>query len=161
MMVPPYSSFHSQTRSVELLAPELGARHALGGEALLDDRLGGDARVVGAADPQRLVAVHPARADEQVLDRVVEGVAHVQRARDVGRRHRDRVGRPVRVGVRVADAGLAPRLGPARLDLRRIEAVRDFTSTLAGLRSYADSSAARSGASVTSVGAMPFSIVSG
>ena len=56
----------------------------------LDDRLRGDAGVVGARHPERVVALHPSRADEQVLQAVVEGVAEVEGAGDVGRRDDDR-----------------------------------------------------------------------
>ena len=48
--------------------------------------LGGDAGVVGAGHPQRVVALHPVPADQQVLHHVVHGVPHVQGAGDVGQR---------------------------------------------------------------------------
>ena len=108
----------------ELLAPDLGARDALGGQRLLDHRLGGDAGVIGAADPERLVAGHAPRADQQVLDRVVEGVPHVERARHVRRRDRDREGRAIALGIGVPHPRLVPGPGPAGLDLGRVEAVR-------------------------------------
>ena len=84
-------------------------------QPLLDDRLGGDAGVVGAGHPEAVVALHPPPADQDVLQRVVERVAQVQRAGDVRRRDHDAVGRPVagRVGVEVAV--LDPELVPAVL----------------------------------------------
>ena len=61
-------------------------------QAAFDHGLRGDARVVGARHPQGLEALHPFLADEDVLQRVVQGVAQVQGAGDVGRRDDDRVG---------------------------------------------------------------------
>lgn len=40
---------------------------------------GGDARVFHAGEPQRLVALHPLAAGEAVHQRVLEGMAEVQR----------------------------------------------------------------------------------
>ena len=61
-------------------------------EPLLDDGLGGDAGVVGAGHPEGVVALHPAPADQDVLERVVEGVAEVEGAGDVRRGDDDAVG---------------------------------------------------------------------
>ena len=70
----------------ELLAPDLQAGDALALELLVDLGLRGDAGVVGAHDPAGGAATHAVVADEGVLDGVVHRVAHVQDARDVGRR---------------------------------------------------------------------------
>jgi hypothetical protein len=40
----------------------------------LDHRLGRDAGVVGAGHPQRVVALHPLAANQNILQRVVERV---------------------------------------------------------------------------------------
>ena len=71
--------------------------------------------VIGAADPLHLVAGHPTRADQRVLNRVVQRVAHMQRPGDVRGRNGDRVrvARPGRVGIQ--RTRLQPRLQPARL----------------------------------------------
>ena len=72
--------------------------------ALLDHRLRRNAGVVGARHPQGLVPAHAMGPHQDVLDRVVEGVAEVQRRRDVGRRDEHGVGlgmitqHPLRVG---------------------------------------------------------------
>ena len=58
-------------------------------QLLLDDVLGGDARVVGAGHPERRLAEHAVEADEDVLEGVLEPVAHVQDARDVRGRDYD------------------------------------------------------------------------
>ena len=58
----------------------------------LDDLgLGGDGRVVGAGDPEGIEPFHPVIADEDVLQRIVEGVSHVELPCDVGGRDDDRV----------------------------------------------------------------------
>ena len=49
-----------------------------------------DACVVGAGKPQRFVAVHTLKADDNILNGIIEGVSHVQLSRDVGRRHHNR-----------------------------------------------------------------------
>ena len=71
--------------------PERLARQAFGVDLALDHHLGGDARVIGARLPQRGASVHPVVADQRVHDRVLERVAHVQRAGHVGRRNHDAV----------------------------------------------------------------------
>ena len=61
-------------------------------QAALDHGLRGDARVIGARHPQGFETLHPFLADEDVLQRVVQGVAQVQGPGDIGRRDDDRVG---------------------------------------------------------------------
>ena len=61
-------------------------------ELLLHLDLGGDAGVVGARDPQGGISLHPLKANEDVLQGAVHGVAHVELAGDVGRRHDDGIG---------------------------------------------------------------------
>ena len=63
--------------------------------------LRGDARVVRAGHPEGEEALHPPRADEHVLKRVVEGVAEVKRAGHVRRRDHNRVGRSPCLGLGV------------------------------------------------------------
>ena len=107
----------------ERLAAELLAGRALRLQALLDLPLRRDARVVGAEDPLRALPAHAVRADERVLDRAVQRVAHVQRAGDVRRRDRDREVLVRRAGgLGMVQAGLEPALDDARLDLGGLEA---------------------------------------
>ncbi len=92
-MVPPLSAFHAHTFSMNFSRPDpapvgLLALHHLA----LDHQLGGDAGVVGARLPQHVLAAHALEAAEHVLQRVVEGMPHVQRARHVGRRDDDAIG---------------------------------------------------------------------
>src|SRR5205085_11733741 len=74
----------------ERLAADLLPLHALAFEVPLDDHLRRDAGVVGADDPECILAQHALAAGEDVLKRDVERVADVERARDVRRRHDDR-----------------------------------------------------------------------
>ncbi len=70
----------------ELLAADGVARQALLLQLALHHDLRGDAGMVGARQPQRVEATHAVVARERIHDRVVEAVAHVQRARHIGRR---------------------------------------------------------------------------
>ena len=65
---------------------------AFGRELALDHHLRGDAGVIRARLPQRRVAAHAVPAREGVHERVLERVAHVQRAGDIRRRQHDAVG---------------------------------------------------------------------
>ena len=97
---------------------ELLPAQVVAGEALLDPQLflhldlGGDACVVSAGDPQGGVALHPLKADQDVLEGAVHGVAHVELAGDIGGRHDDGVG----LLLGVPDAGEALVLLPLGVD---------------------------------------------
>ena len=69
----------------EGFAAELLAAGAFLGKLALDHHLGGDAGVVGAGEPEGAAAGHATPAGEDVHLRLVEHVAHVQAAGDVGR----------------------------------------------------------------------------
>ena len=97
----------------EGLPPDVVAGLALGGELPLQEHVHGDGSVIGAGDPQRVVAVHALVADEDVLQRVVEGVPPVQRARDVGRRDDDAVGGLGGGGIGAEQSALFPFAVPA------------------------------------------------
>ena len=74
---------------------EFGAAHVAAARLLpfhqlpFDHHLGRDAGVIGAGLPQHVAAAHALEAAENVLQRVVERVAHMQRARHVRRRDHD------------------------------------------------------------------------
>ena len=92
--MPPDSAFHCQTRLMKASRPSLAAAGLLTLHQLaLDHGLGGDAGVVGARLPQHILAAHALEAAEDVLQRIVERVTHMQRAGHVGRRNHDAVGR--------------------------------------------------------------------
>ena len=101
----------------ELFPAQIVAGKALFSQLLFHFRLGGDAGVVGAGQPEGAAALHAAPADQNVLHGVVQGVAHVQLARDVGRRHDDAEGLAVPVHVAAEIAFVQPFLIPLVLHL--------------------------------------------
>ncbi len=89
-IAPPDSAFHAQTRSRNASRPIVRRSGLLAlGELALDHHLRGDAGVVGARLPQHVAALHAPIAAQHVLQRVVERMAHMQVAGDVGRRDDD------------------------------------------------------------------------
>ncbi len=85
-----YLSFHCQMRSTSSSRPSSWrSRFSSSLQPAFDDGLRGDAGVVGAGHPEGVVALHPLEADDDVLQRVVEGVAEVEGAGDVRRRDDD------------------------------------------------------------------------
>ena len=121
MIVRPVSSQVAPDALDERVAAELLARGALLRELLLDDVLGRDAGVVVARLPERVVALHPVPADQHVLDRAVERVAHVQRAGDVRRRHADHERLLAALArARAVEAFVLPGALPALLDAVRL-----------------------------------------
>ena len=114
-MRPPYSSFHCQTRRSNSSRPERYASQPFFSELPLHHHLRGDAGVIGAGKPERVLAVHPMPADGHVDYGVVEHVADVERAGYVGRRDNERKYRPVRVSISPVKILVDPPLGPMRL----------------------------------------------
>ena len=86
----------------------------------LDHVLGGDAGVVHAGQPQRLVALHPLAAGERVHEGVVEGVADVQRPVTFGGGMTMQNGGLSLAGVGGEVAGRYPLLVPSLLYLARL-----------------------------------------
>src|SRR5690606_24844861 len=79
-----------------LAAPRVaGLALARGGELAADHHLGRAAGMRAPRLPQGAVAAHAVVAHQRVLQGVLERVAHVQGAGDVGRRQQDRIGRAV------------------------------------------------------------------
>src|SRR3954471_20763134 len=81
--------------------------------------------MVGAHHPVGVEAAHAVVAHERIHQRLLEGVAHVQGAGDVGRRQLDAVGGPGILRARLEVAGRFPALVPALLDRGRSEALVD------------------------------------
>jgi hypothetical protein len=104
----------------EGLPADLVAVEALLGQLPLDHVLGGDPGVVGTGQPQGGAPPHPLAPDGGVDERVLEGVAHVERAGDVGRRYDDAERLAVRVDLGAEGARLLPRRIPARLGRGRV-----------------------------------------
>ena len=104
----------------EFLPPQVVPGQALLlAQALLHLDLGGNAGVVGARHPQRVVALHPLVAHQNVLQGFVQRVTHVQLSGDVrwGNDDRKVLGPFVRVGREIAL--VAPALIDAVLKIRR------------------------------------------
>ena len=117
---PPDSAFHAQTFSTNFSRPIVAAARLLPLHHLaLDHHLGGDAGMVGARLPEHVAAAHALEADQDVLERVVERVAHVERAGDVRRRDDDRV------GLGAAPLGAGPALKAPASSQRGIDAALD------------------------------------
>ena len=89
----------------EFLARVVETALALGlGQVPFDECVHGDAGVIHARQPQRVVTLHALAPGQRVHQRVPERAAEVQAAGDVRRRQHDRVRRPVtaRIGREVA-----------------------------------------------------------
>ena len=64
--------------------------------------------MVGAGEPEGAAPLHPPPADEDILEGLVQGVAHVQLTGDVGGRDDDGVGFLFRVYLGVEEVPLLP-----------------------------------------------------
>ena len=93
LITPPLSAFHCQTRRSNSSRPRSWRLIPSFGEHALDDELRGDSGVVHAGEPESAMAAHAMPADEHVDLRVLEHVADVDRAGDVGWRQGDRKSR--------------------------------------------------------------------
>ena len=109
----------------EFLAAHVAAGFALFGEFTLDHHLRGDARMIGAGLPERVEAAHAVPADQHILQRVVEGMAHMQNARNIGRWDHDGIGFCPRLGIgaRFETALGLPLRGDACLGCLRVKAL--------------------------------------
>ena len=111
----------------EFLAAEVVTGQALLlAEVLLYFDLGCDTGVVGARHQQCLVALHALSADEDILQGLVECVAHVQLAGNIRRRDNDGVRFLVRIDLGVEEAGIDPELVQLVLDRFRVVGLRQF-----------------------------------
>ena len=104
----------------ELLAADLALVDTLILQRVRHAHLGRDRGVVGPGNPQRLVSLHPSPADQDILQGLVEGVAHVQLPCNIGRRNHDRERLLVRLHVSVERSGLLPFLIPFLFNTARI-----------------------------------------
>ena len=76
----------------KLLTGEVGLLYALLGEFLDHLCLGSDGGMVGAWHPEGVLAHHARTADEDILNGIVEHMAHMEHAGYVWRRNHDAVG---------------------------------------------------------------------
>ena len=114
----------------EFLPPQVVAGNPLRPQLALHHHLGGDAGVVRAHLPQGVVALHAVVADQGIHDGVVEAVAHVQAAGDVGRGDHDAVGTALARGLEVA--ALFPGAVPVLLDGLGVEGLVHVSGSPSG-----------------------------
>ena len=121
----------------KLLAAQIVAgQPLLGTQLLLHLDLGGDAGVVCAGEPQCLIALHPLEAGQDVLQRAVQRVPHVELAGDVGGRHDDGKRLLVRIGLGLEAAAVHPHLVDPGLHIPRIVHLRQFFHMLSPFRVF-------------------------
>ena len=82
--------------------------------------LGSNGCMVGAGHPQGGIALHTLAADQNILQSVVHGMAHVQLAGNIGRGHYDGIRLFAAVDLRVKIAALAPEFVNTIFHLRGI-----------------------------------------
>ena len=103
----------------ELLAREVGLLDALFGQTAHDLSLGGNRGVVGTRHPAGVLALHAGAANQNVLDGVVEHVAHVQHTRHIGGRNHNGIGLTA-VGAGAEKFVVQPVLIPLALHVMRV-----------------------------------------
>ena len=96
----------------EGIASQVVAGFALGLQLALHHHLRGDASVIGTRLPQGVVATHAMETGQGVHNGVLESVAHVQIAGDIGRRDHDAIGAALarRRKMALLFPGFVPRL---------------------------------------------------
>ena len=112
----------------ELFARQGPVVNALLFKLALDDDLRGDAGMVRARNPDGVVAGHAVIARKRIHDRLIEGMPHVQNARDVGRRKLNGKARLLRVETGLEVAAFLPDRVPTRFDGGRIKALGELLS---------------------------------
>ena len=75
--------------------------------------------MVRAGDPGNVIAFHAFEADEDILQGIVQGVAHVELTRDVRRRHDDAERFFARIRVLMEVAILFPKIIPGHFNVVR------------------------------------------
>ena len=84
--------------------------------------------MVRAGKPQGAVALHALVARQDILQRGIERVAHVELAGDVGRRHDDGIGLFVGIGFGLEAVAVQPHLIDLAFHLRRVVLLGQFFS---------------------------------
>ena len=89
----------------------------------LNHHLRRDAGMVRSRLPQHILAAHPLKPDQQILQRVVQRVAHMQHAGDVWRRNDDGIGLRRGIAGWLEASGLFPCLVQARFGFGGIKSL--------------------------------------
>ncbi len=110
----------------ELLAAEVAAVLLLLAQLALHHRLRRDAGMIGARQPHGLLPLQPRPADKDVLDGVVEHMAHREDARDIRRRDDHGIGRLARLDPARKHPGGLPGGIPLLFDVLRFVTLGDL-----------------------------------
>ncbi len=110
----------------ELFTPKVVPLYTVSRKCFFDGVLSSYARMVRAWNPARFESLHTFPPDEDVLDCVVEDVAHRQNPRDIWRGNYNGVGHAVPVHSRVEEIMRLPILVPLVLDIPRVICFRKF-----------------------------------
>ena len=127
----PYCSFHALK---ELVASEVVAgKPLLLAQNLLDLDLGRDARMVNTGKPHRGVALHTLIARQNILERCVQRVTHMELAGDVRGRHNDGEGLLALVYNALEITAFHPHIVNLFLDRFRVISLGEFFHVLCTL----------------------------
>ena len=111
----------------ELFAGHIFASFALTGQLTLDDHLRGNPRMVSPWLPENRLARHTVITHQNILNGVIDRMAHMQAARHIGRRNDDR--KIIILGIsrlgrtRLKRAALFPHLIEAGFGFLRIKLI--------------------------------------
>ena len=114
----------------KLLASQVVTAQALLPERPLHLGLGGNARVVAAGHPDGIEPLHTVIADQNILQSVVQSMAHVQLARDIRGRDHHAIGLLALIHLSVEELVLLPELIPFLLKGLGIIDLRDIVFLL-------------------------------
>ena len=103
----------------EFFAADFVAGLAFFGQLLFDLYLGSDTGMVGARNPGDVVAFHALEADQNILQGVVQSMAHVELTRNVRRRHDDAEGFLALIRLLMEVAVLFPKIVPRHFHVIR------------------------------------------
>ena len=92
--------------------------------------------MVDAGDPEGLEPLHPFHSDHDILQRVVQRMAQVERAGHVRRRDDDRIRLLFRIGGAVKETFLFPIFRPAFLCGEMVVLFRQFIKKILGCRHF-------------------------
>ena len=122
VLVLPLPDFRDECFAAEVVTCLLLGLH----QQAFDHRLRGDPRVIGAGHPERVAALHPSPTHEDILQRDVQRVPHVQRTRHVRWRDHNRVRLAPLRRVRMEVSAFIPERQPLLLRFFRVVSLRQF-----------------------------------
>ena len=120
----------------ERLAADLLLREPFLAHGLHDLRLRGDGSVIGAGQPESAIPLHTAPADQDILQRLIERMTHVELAGDVRRRNHNGVRLLLRVRIGVEILPVHPELIDSVLDVAGIVRFGKFLAHVPAFLSF-------------------------